>query len=73
MLKPDTVQRALIGRIIDRLEKKGFKLVAIKFMWVNNFVCFFLNENNFSDVKISDKKILIKSFLGNNGSYSKTL
>ena len=34
MLKPDAVQRALIGEIISRLEKRGLKLVAMKFMMV---------------------------------------
>ena len=32
MIKPDGVQRGLVGKIIDRFEKKGFKLVALKLM-----------------------------------------
>ncbi len=32
MLKPDAVHRGLAGQIIARFEKKGFKLVAMKFM-----------------------------------------
>ena len=32
MIKPDGVQRGLIGEIISRFEKKGFKLVAMKVM-----------------------------------------
>jgi len=32
MLKPDAVQRGLVGEIIDRFESRGFKLVACKFM-----------------------------------------
>lgn len=32
MLKPDAVQRGIVGEIIHRFEKKGFKLVAMKFM-----------------------------------------
>ena len=32
MLKPDAVQRGLIGEIIKRFEQKGFKLVAMKMM-----------------------------------------
>ena len=32
MVKPDGVQRGLVGKIIDRFEKKGFKLVALKLM-----------------------------------------
>jgi len=32
MLKPDAVQRGLIGEIMERFESRGFKLVACKFM-----------------------------------------
>lgn len=35
-IKPDGVQKGLIGEIISRLEKKGFKLVGMKFMQVSN-------------------------------------
>lgn len=35
-IKPDGVQRGIIGKIISRLEEKGFKLVAMKFMLVSN-------------------------------------
>jgi nucleoside-diphosphate kinase len=35
IIKPDAVQRHLVGQIISRLERKGFKLVAAKFMWVS--------------------------------------
>ncbi|GIQ61753.1 hypothetical protein PACILC2_03210 [Paenibacillus cisolokensis] len=31
MIKPDGVQRGLIGEIVSRFEKKGLKLVAAKF------------------------------------------
>lgn len=38
MVKPDGVQRALVGEIIRRFEQKGFKLVGMKFkkVWVNS-------------------------------------
>lgn len=32
MIKPDGVQRGIVGEVIKRFEQKGFKLVAIKFM-----------------------------------------
>jgi len=32
MLKPDAVQRGLMGEIVSRFEKKGLRLVAMKFM-----------------------------------------
>lgn len=35
LLKPDAVQRGLIGEIIARLEKKGLKLVALKMLMVD--------------------------------------
>jgi nucleoside-diphosphate kinase len=33
-LKPDTVQRGLIGEIISRFEKTGLKVVGMKMVWV---------------------------------------
>lgn len=35
MIKPDGVQRGLVGEIIKRFEQKGFKLVAMKLMWAS--------------------------------------
>ena len=32
MIKPDGVQRGLVGKIIQRFEDKGFKLVALQFV-----------------------------------------
>lgn len=32
LLKPDAIQRGLIGEIIGRLERKGLKMVALKMM-----------------------------------------
>lgn len=32
LLKPDTVQRGLMGEIISRFERKGLKIVAMKFL-----------------------------------------
>ncbi|MDR0438819.1 MAG: nucleoside-diphosphate kinase [Methanocalculaceae archaeon] len=31
MIKPDGIQRGLIGKILSRFEEKGFKIVAAKF------------------------------------------
>ncbi|XP_077302775.1 nucleoside diphosphate kinase [Arctopsyche grandis] len=33
MVKPDGVQRGIVGKIIKRFEQKGFKLVALKMLW----------------------------------------
>ena len=35
MIKPDGVQRGLVGEIIKRFEQKGFKLVAMKLTQVD--------------------------------------
>jgi len=35
LLKPDAVQRGLMGEIISRLERRGLRLVAAKFMNVS--------------------------------------
>ena len=32
MIKPDGVQRGIVGEVIKRFEQRGFKLVAMKFM-----------------------------------------
>jgi nucleoside-diphosphate kinase len=35
ILKPDCIQRHLVGQIISRFELKGFKLIASKFMQIS--------------------------------------
>lgn len=35
MLKPDTVQRGLVGEVLGRLERKGFRIAAIKLLQVS--------------------------------------
>jgi len=46
MIKPDGVQRGLVGKIIKRFETKGFKLVAMKFMWPSEE----LLKNHYADL-----------------------
>ena len=36
LLKPDAVQRGLIGEIISRFEKKGLKITAMRMVWPTN-------------------------------------
>ncbi len=47
MIKPDGVRRGLTGRIIQRLEDKGFKIVALKKMRIN----FDLAEEHYGEHK----------------------
>ena len=35
LLKPDAVQRGLMGEIISRLERRGLKIVAMKMIWMD--------------------------------------
>lgn len=35
ILKPDAVQRMLVGQIVDRLERRGLKLVGLKLVQVD--------------------------------------
>ncbi len=35
LLKPDAVNRRLMGEIIGRFEKKGLKIVAMKMLWMD--------------------------------------
>ncbi len=35
LLKPDTVKRGLMGKIITRFEDAGFKIVGSKMVWIN--------------------------------------
>jgi nucleoside-diphosphate kinase len=36
LIKPDAIQRGLIGEIINRFERKGLKLIGIKMMSLND-------------------------------------
>ncbi|MFC4768923.1 nucleoside-diphosphate kinase [Effusibacillus consociatus] len=47
MIKPDGVQRGLIGQIMTRFEKKGFKLVNAKLMTVSRE----LAEKHYDELK----------------------
>lgn len=35
LLKPDALERGLVGEIISRLEGQGLKIVAMKMIWVD--------------------------------------
>jgi nucleoside-diphosphate kinase len=38
LLKPDTVERSLIGQVIARLEAKGLKIVGLKMMQLDDAI-----------------------------------
>ena len=35
LIKPEAVQRHLVGRIISRFEDAGFKIIGMKFVWAD--------------------------------------
>ncbi|KAJ7172682.1 nucleoside diphosphate kinase [Mycena filopes] len=47
MIKPDGVQRNLVGKIITRFEERGFKLVALKMVHATTEHL----ENHYADLK----------------------
>ena len=47
MVKPDGVQRGICGEIVSRFEKKGLKIVAMKFMIIDKQTA----ENHYSEHK----------------------
>ncbi|KAG7092245.1 Nucleoside diphosphate kinase A 1 [Marasmius oreades] len=47
MVKPDGVQRGLVGEIIQRFERRGFKMIALKMVWPTTE----LLEKHYADLK----------------------
>ncbi len=35
LLKPDAIQRGLVGEILQRFEQRGLKIVGMKMVWLN--------------------------------------
>lgn len=38
LIKPDAIQRGLIGKIIERFERKGIKIIGMKMMSLNEVI-----------------------------------
>ena len=63
MIKPDGVQRGLVGEIIRRFETRGYKLVALKMIQVS-FKKIFYSKNTFFYLNRHQKlylKIIMKN------------
>ena len=48
MIKPDGVQRGLVGRIISRFEDKGLKLVGLKMLLAEESVL----DEHYAELKV---------------------
>jgi len=59
LLKPDAVQRALVGRIITRFEDAGFKLVGAKMVWMDEE----LGKKHYFDIAERRGKEVLKRLL----------
>jgi len=59
LIKPDAVQRDLVGEIITRLERKGLKLVGIKMMLLSND----LLEEHYNHLRERDFFTEVKTFM----------
>merc|ERR1712060_979855 len=47
LVKPDGVERAIVGEVITKFEKKGYKLVGIKMFWPSKEMA----ETNYEGLK----------------------
>lgn len=45
LLKPDTIQKSLVGEVIARLERKGLKIVGLKMLQMDQALC----DSHYSD------------------------
>ena len=59
LIKPDAVQRDLIGEIITKFERKGLKLVGIKMMALSDE----LLDEHYSHLRSRDFFTEIKTFM----------
>src|SRR5207302_10850106 len=64
LIKPDAVQRDLVGEIIARLERKGLKLIGIKMIALSNDLLdihysHLAGRDFFSDIKTFMRRISV--------------
>lgn len=62
-IKPDGVQRGIIGEIIKRFEMKGFKLVGMKMLEVSNKFFFSLISNALTYIYLWGKGLERAAFI----------
>ncbi|HTH93398.1 MAG TPA: nucleoside-diphosphate kinase [Candidatus Paceibacterota bacterium] len=59
IIKPDAVQRSLVGEIITRFERKGLKIVAMKMIHIDDA----LVEDHYAHIKDKDFFPRIRRFM----------
>src|SRR5438552_309358 len=55
LIKPDGVQRAIVGRIIQRFEDAGLKIVGLKMQWIDEV---FAKKHYFDVAERHSEKVL---------------
>ncbi len=60
LLKPDAVQRQLVGRIISRFEDAGLKIVGMKMVWIDEA----FGKKHYFDVAERRGEDVLKRLLG---------
>ncbi len=60
LIKPDGVQRGIMGRIIQRFEDAGFKVVGAKMVWIDEE----FGKRHYFDVAERRGEKVLKSLLG---------
>ncbi len=70
ILKPDAIQRSLMGEIISRIERTGLKLIAAKFLVATREQCLaHYNKNDEWFLKIGER--IIEKMKKNNVAFTK--
>lgn len=59
IIKPDAIQRSLVGEIVTRLERKGLKIIGMKMMYLEDA----LIEEHYSHIKDKPFFPKIKEFM----------
>lgn len=59
MVKPDGVHRGVVGEIIKRFEQRGYRLVAMKFVWVRDRIGHGSGSDNDGCVYVFQWKIFV--------------
>ena len=55
MVKPDGVQRGLVGRVIARFEDKGMRLVGLKMVMAEDDIL----EEHYAELKVAEQSYII--------------
>ena len=67
LLKPDTVKRGLIGRIIQRFEDAGLKIIAMKMVWPDRTMARELYDDDLEKRKGKEVREMMTKFLVEKG------